>query len=68
MTFHGQSLLSCVWGVTHAVAAPEPVALPAEVRRRASARPPVRLRMLSRVVRKLRSDNPSGASGPGNQR
>jgi hypothetical protein len=68
MTFHGQSLLSCVWGVTHAAAAPESGALPAEVRRRSSVRPPVRLSMLGRVFRKLRSDSQSGASGSANQR
>ena len=68
MTFHGQSLLSCVWGVTHSAAAPESTVLPVEMRGRSGVRPPARLKMLSRVMRKLRSDNSGTGTGPAHQR
>jgi len=68
MTFHGQSLLSCVWGVTHAVAAPDAPAAPAEIKRRSARRPPARLRVLSLVVRKLRPEGSSGEAGSAEQR
>ena len=60
MTFHGQSVLPCVWGVTHAAGSAASPAAPAEIRERSGPPSPARFRVLSLVVRKLR---PSGSSG-----
>lgn len=68
MTFHGQSMLSCVWGVTHAAAVSEPPAEPVGIRQQSAPRSLARLRVLSRVVRKLRSSNSSVEAGPGSSR
>ncbi|HTS50768.1 MAG TPA: hypothetical protein VMH05_22640 [Bryobacteraceae bacterium] len=67
MTFHGQSVLSCVWGVTHAVA-PEPPAASAEISQRSGPRSPARLRVLSLVVRKIRPSGAGGEVGPSSTR
>ena len=68
MTFHGQSVLSCVWGVTHAAAAPDSPAASAEISQRSGPRSPARLRVLSLVVRKLRPSGSSGEVGPASPR
>jgi len=68
MTFHGQSVLSCVWGVTHPSATPVSTTPPVEMKHRSAPRLPVRLTVLSRVVRKLRPMGPSGGAGSSNQR
>ena len=69
MTFHGQSVLSCVWGVTHTAAAPEsPAAGHAEMTQRSGSANRARLRILSQLVRKLRHAGANGAAGPANPR
>ena len=64
MAFHGQSVLSCVWGITHAAGAQESPMAPAEVRQESGSRGPARLRWLALVVRKLRgSSGQAGTAG-----
>jgi len=67
MTFHGQSLLSCVWGVTHGAAAPEPQPTWSSIRQRSAAPQPARFRVLSIIMRKPRTSLPD-VSRPDNSR
>ena len=58
MTFQGQSVLSCVWGVTHAAASSQSKAHSGGIRERLSPPHRVRFRVLSFVVRKPRTQGP----------
>ena len=58
MTFQGQSVLSCVWGVTHSAASSQSQAHSAGIRERLAPPHRVRFRVLSFVVPKPRTQVP----------
>jgi hypothetical protein len=66
MAFHGQSVLSCVWGITHAAGAQESPTVPAQASEQSVSRGPARVGLLTLVMRKLRGLN--DAAGKANPR
>ena len=68
MTFHRQSVISCVWGVVHSDAVGELPASSTVTKRQSAPGNSNRYRILSRLVQKFRSPIQGVGTGSGHPR